>query len=436
VLVFVRNGRATLGAVSATGGAQASDDAALRSLAGQTLFRPGAEGRASEALSNPAGSNIVLAAADLVLNDSVSARQRLTIVPDARVQTVTVGGGDAYLSNAEAGRLSARQLEVSAFAQAVTIGALTLSAGQTPDVAFKATSVTGAGGAVTGPVDITINGPIGFYGPAAGKRLSIGTGVGDSPTAPNVTPGLLYAANSVRLNTTSGEGGGFDLREASAGATNGTVRVGAVRFIAGIRPELPDPVLTLPLDPEAVQTSFVLQPASALYRSPAGYDPSPRPIIAATSLSIAVRDYALIQNTAPTGPLYGGLTLSNVRFDALDPGTANVGGFVSPVISVFGDVNGKSGVAAALDLAVTTGSGIQQTRTRINGCIVGQGTGCIVNLNTLPQVTLLNLERGLLVTQREARPIDTDLITGAANESLWPDRLREPAPETAEGDPR
>ena len=171
-----------------------------------------------------------------------------------------------------------------------------------------------------------------------------------------------------------------------------------------------------------IDSQFQARPGSALYLATPRYVPPGATYLTANRLELTVGEWALLQNTdTQTAPAGGSLIGSIAVFR---------GGTGDPTVGIFGSLNGKTGVTAAVQTTAISLNGIPATSVRINGCVALQGSGCIANPVDIPNPQLNNPAGSLLLSIAPTLAIPVDLVTGATNEALWRD---DPAP-TVESD--
>jgi filamentous hemagglutinin family protein len=160
---------------------------------------------------------------------------------------------------------------------------------------------------------------------------------------------------------------------------------------------------------------------SALYNANLGggtYDPSAPTTVSAHSLTVRYGDYALFQNTGVartnTGIVLGGTPTAPVNPAlSLRPTTA------SNTFAAFGTINGVGATAAALlgPDAVALGNA-NVSATRINGCVVGSGAGCLTAIVIQPTLQVFSASQADLFGSVADLTVPFDPLVGGSNEEL------------------
>ena len=133
-------------------------------------------------------------------------------------------------------------------------------------------------------------------------------------------------------------------------------------------------------------------------------------------------DYALFQNTGGAARNTGVdlASLGSPSSPALflqGPNPPNAGGF-----ALFGTINGvPDSAAAVLGDGVLTLVAIDRISARVNGCLIGSGSGCIASTTSQPPLPPLNAFRGNIFSTQGNFSIPFDPVVGTNNESLFGD---------------
>jgi fibronectin-binding autotransporter adhesin len=378
-------------------------------------------------LSGPAGVSaigITLTGADLAILGAVS-----TKVANVGTIQINVGSGtDPVGVNTAATASLLDQGELNR----ITTGNLNIDAGGR-EVRFAdpisrdkpvPTTTTIRAGTASHSFTVTTSGAIDIYGPLIARDTSALTldATTATPPEPAPTSAPFAAPGTIRVVAGSGaaDGGSIDV------GTNALVlkanRIVVGELAAGMDPKTAGnfvgAILDANLTRDQVAANFVKNASSTLYNAAPPY-PGTNPsyaLITADTLDISAKDYALVQNTNTQTSPGGGIVVNTLKLHAL-PGADAQG----PLVSVFGSLFNQTGPAAAVvPLAhLVLDPTISPTSVRVNGCVAGQGSGCIVNLNTTPQLNLINPASALLIVNPPADALTIDLVSGAANEALW-----------------
>ncbi|SFO46576.1 filamentous hemagglutinin N-terminal domain-containing protein [Sphingomonas sp. OK281] len=160
---------------------------------------------------------------------------------------------------------------------------------------------------------------------------------------------------------------------------------------------------------------------SALYNANLGggaYDPSAPTTVSAHSLTVRYGDYALFQNTGVartnTGIVLGGTPTAPVNPAlSLRPTTA------ANTFAAFGTINGVGSTAAALlgPNAVSLGTA-NVSASRINGCVVGSGAGCLTAIVIQPTLQVFSASQADLFGSVADLTVPFDPLVGGSNEEL------------------
>jgi hypothetical protein len=174
-----------------------------------------------------------------------------------------------------------------------------------------------------------------------------------------------------------------------------------------------------------VETAFIANGASTLYVADAfagGGAYSNMALIKADSLTVRYSDYALFQNTGGSA-VNAGAELASLASPSTPslvlagPNPPEAGGF-----AIFGTINGVPDAAAAvLGDQVITLSGVDRLTARVNGCVIGSGSGCIASTTSQPPLPPLNAFRGDIFSTQGDLSIPFDPVVGTNNESLFGD---------------
>lgn len=374
-MTLTSSGDLTLGQAQA-GGAATLEASGLATL-GQVVAGP-----SLTVLANDAELNGIQRAA------AVTVRNR---APATRV--LRLGDGTAAdgfrLSNAELGRIDAGTLTLDGGTGAVELGTLALGSA----AGAKAVRVFSTG-------QVTIDGAL--TGAGAGRNVTIG-GSDASPTA---------TASDIRIVATSGGGGRVLMPDAD-------VELRGTRIAAGLATGFID---ALAAGGAGVASTLVNNANSALYNANLGggfYDQSAGTLLSARSLTVRYGDYALFQNTALPGSSAGvvlGGSMANPVAPALVLLPTGTGG---DSLALFGTINGSGQTAAALlGPDVVAFNGANRATTRINGCLIGSGGGCLSTVSIQPTLQVFHVTASDVFGAAEDLTVPFDPVIGGGNEEL------------------
>jgi hypothetical protein len=179
-----------------------------------------------------------------------------------------------------------------------------------------------------------------------------------------------------------------------------------------------------PADPTSVGTNFIANGSSTLYNAgafgTAAY--TNQAILTADSLTVRYTDYALFQNTGGSAANAGAsiASLADPSTPALvliGPNPPDAGGF-----SLFGTINGvPDSATAVLGDQIIALSAVDRLGARVNGCVIGSGSGCIASTFGQPPLPPLNAIRGNIFSTQGNFSIPFDPVVGTNNESLFGD---------------
>jgi hypothetical protein len=355
------------------------------------------------------GRNVMLSATDADINGNVTATQ-ITVIDRSgganplRLGDGAIGSGGFALSQTEVDRLNA---------PSVTLDAGTSGGGARQDVAIGALALDADTGAtslrilaqqridVTGTISATASGS---------RTLRIGGSAADGTRA-----------TTLRIASTTAGGGrilvpgvDLDLRADRIGAGLDATFLATLGLTPGGSPATPD----------TVARSFVANSSSTLYDSNAfgAGTYTAQTLVTARSLTVRYSDYALFQNTGGAARNVG-VDLASLGSPAQPalflqgPNPPNAGGF-----ALFGTINGvPDSAAAVLGDGVLTLVAIDRLNARVNGCLIGSGSGCIASTTSQPPLPPLNAFRGDIFSTQGDFSIPFDPVVGTNNESLFGD---------------
>jgi hypothetical protein len=170
-----------------------------------------------------------------------------------------------------------------------------------------------------------------------------------------------------------------------------------------------------------VAAAYVGDANSALYNSAIGGFPYPAgaTLVAAKSLTVRYTDYALFQNTGAPGQT-SGVALSP---GASAPGALTIqgpGGSTLNAFALFGTIGGIAGTSTALlGPSVIPVTGANLSATRVNGCLVGSGAGCLTAVVVQPLLSVFDSSRTDVFRPADDLAVPFDPVVGTSNESLF-----------------
>ncbi len=388
----------------------AGGDATLASLGKATL---GTAGMPDNALT-AAGKAISLTASDAEINGKVAGASiklvdRAAAANPMRLGDGTSGSGGFALSTAEINRLEA---------PIVVLDAGTGTGLTHQDTAIGNLSLTNAvvkSFAVNSLARVDLTGNLTVPSGAADQALRLGGTATDTDKA-----GVIRIAAAP-----DGTGGRIAIGAA-------TLELRAVNIGAGQDAGFLSQIgITAGSTASATPAAMVSNPGSALYNAligPAGstggllYTPAGQTIIQAGKMTIRYSGFALLQNTGLPG-LNSGVELAALSTPAapalrlIGPNPPDAGAF-----AMFGKINGVGDTPAALlGIAVIDVSAIDRTSSRINGCLIGSGAGCLTTLAVTPTLGNIDPVRGNIFFAQPDFELPFDPLVGTNNDSLFGD---------------
>ena len=305
-----------------------------------------------------------------------------------------VGAAGFTLSNAELGRVHAPALDLDGDTGAVELGRIDLQA---------ETGATSLAVRTTG--DVTVTGAV---------------------SAPTSSRAVAIAGSGIRVLATVDRGvtggGRLDLDGAS-------LTLDADRIAVGQRAGFVD-ALFAGLTAQQVADRFVSNARSSLYNATLGgaaYADAPT-LVRAKSMTVRYSQFALFQNTgaAVTGAGAVG-TKAGVVLGAPGVEQALVLRSDQPVsnaFAMFGTIDGVANEAAAvvgeqiLSTKVDGQDVIVIQNSRVNGCIIGTGGGCLTTPIGIPPINIFDASRLNVFVPADCE-IAFDPVVGSNNEALF-----------------
>jgi filamentous hemagglutinin family protein len=347
---------------------------------------------------NAAGHAVTFTARDAAIAGDVTGTT-IKVVNDAGAGNTLVLGDNATgtgfaLSAAELGHLKASTMLVldaasAATKQDVSIGALSLTV--PPKVLILA---DGRRIDVTGKIDVSgVTTALQLGGSAENAGLASILRVVAKPDGSGGSIAAPGAAVSLRaVNIAFGQDAGF------------LTALGVTPTGTG------DPTTALTFNDRASSTLYFAGTNGGAFYTPslAGVK-----LVTADTLSLSYTNFALFQNTGVQGQTSG----------------VDIGSFLSvnatgarPILGLFGTLAGRSGTAASLLGSLAFEINLNDIRSsRINGCVVGEGAGCITTVVFSPNLASIDAVRPLLFTVASDYEVPFNPLIGTNNDALFGD---------------
>lgn len=317
------------------------------------------------------------------------------------------------LNNTEVGLIAAPTVTIAGGARDVVVGALTLNAA-TGSTRFAITA--------DGRVDML--GRFVAADSSATRTIAIG----------NEASGTSPRTGVIRVAATPAEGGRLLVDGAALELTADRIGVGFDRdFLDAIG------YRATGLGVEQVTREYVARPTSTLYNA-GGLGAPPYTdtvLVRSATLGLTYGRYALIQNTGRPGEQRG-VVIGTTGGTGADGPTVRLAapGSSANTFSLFGTIDGINSTAAALlgpDRLFVDPS-ISPVASRINGCVIGSGAGCLNTSIAQPSINLFDTSRAEIVRTADDLSLPFDPLIGTNNEALYLDPADEPGPPDCEGD--
>ncbi|MEO0463965.1 MAG: filamentous hemagglutinin N-terminal domain-containing protein [Pseudomonadota bacterium] len=171
-----------------------------------------------------------------------------------------------------------------------------------------------------------------------------------------------------------------------------------------------------------VARELVSNSASALYlglERPEGLEQA---FIRAASLNVSYDDFALFANTATRG-LSAGVTLNSLDAEGADALTlTDLGQDGINAFALFGEINGAPDRATAVlgaRVLIFDGTEIVVQDSRINGCEIGSGSGCLTTPLAQPALNVFDSSRLQVIQSADQFQVEIDPVVSGTNESLY-----------------
>jgi hypothetical protein len=239
-------------------------------------------------------------------------------------------------------------------------------------------------------------------GAGGGRRFRLGGDAGEA--------GMAREINVVATNSAGGrllfDGADLELRGG--------------RIAVGVAPGFIDALSGASLDD--VVGGFVGNANSSLYNPVIGggfYEVNAPTTVSARSLTVRYGDYALFQNTGTAGQ-NSGLVLGGPAGTPVSPAlTLLPQSPQSNAFAGFGTINGVNDTAAALLGGGIISSGTANpATTRLNGCLVGSGAGCLAAIVIQPTLQVFETTQQDVFGSVESVDVPFDPVVSGSNEEL------------------
>jgi filamentous hemagglutinin family protein len=221
-------------------------------------------------------------------------------------------------------------------------------------------------------------------------------------------------ASEIRIVATADGGGRLLFAGAGLDLRGGKIVLGQSLFVDTV----------MGATPESVPGIFVSNPNSSLYNaalSGGPYNPANQTLLSANTLSVRYTSFALFQNAGLAGTnagvVLGGTTATPVSgaLALKGPGTSTPNSF-----ALFGTINGVEGTATALlGNTVITVNGVNLPNSRVNGCIIGSGAGCLTTTISQPSLNVFDSSRLDIFRSADDFSLPFDPVVGSNNEALF-----------------
>ena len=171
-------------------------------------------------------------------------------------------------------------------------------------------------------------------------------------------------------------------------------------------------------------TQFVNRSSSALYNpsiSDPFYAPAASTFLTANTLTVQYGSFALFQNTGTPG-ISSGIVLGG---SATSPTSGALslrgpGASIPNSFAAFGSVNGVGGTpAAVLGSTILITNGVDLPNSRLNGCIIGTGAGCLTTTTAQPSLNVFDASRLDIFRSVDNFLVPFDPVIGGNNEALF-----------------
>ena len=141
----------------------------------------------------------------------------------------------------------------------------------------------------------------------------------------------------------------------------------------------------------------------------------PVSLLSAKSLTLAYTNFALFQNTGLQGQTSG--------VDIADTLTLDLASATRPVLGLFGTLATRTGTAAALLLGVNIKviNLNDRSSARVNGCIIGEASGCISTLAFSPNLSAIDAVRPGVFTVSKDFEVPFNPLLATNNDALFGD---------------
>jgi hypothetical protein len=172
-----------------------------------------------------------------------------------------------------------------------------------------------------------------------------------------------------------------------------------------------------------VESLYVGNANSSLYNSTFGgspYTPTGVTLVSANTLTVRYTDYALFQNTGAPGLNFGVSLGGSVATPTSSALVIQSSGTSNNAFALFGSINGISGTATAvLGSQVISFNNINIAASRVNGCLIGSGAGCLSSVVSQPVLNVFDASRLDVFRSADDLALPFDPVIGTSNEALF-----------------
>jgi hypothetical protein len=339
-----------------------------------------------------AGPDLTITARDMDLHGAVSADTVRLVNGDPANTVFRLG------TAAQDGGLSLSAAEINLIAS----GTLTLDGGngtiEIGDLAFE----SAAGSDV---VNVLTTGDISILGAVSGNGANRLFNFGGD--------GAGGQAATIFALATPDAGGRLLFEDAALQLNGNRIAFGQQAFLDAVRDANAD----------TVASQFISNPNSSLYNSfidGVQYNADAGPLLSAGSLAVNYGNFALVQNTGLPG-VNSGVVIGALNSPSAPALTLTSSSDASGnAFALFGTVNGiADSPAAVLGSNVLVINHVVIANTRVNGCIIGSGAGCLTTTTTQPTLNFFDSSALDVLTSSVDFSLPFDPLIGSNNEAFY-----------------